>query len=341
MAAPKKKGRGRAGRDRRGARIRARRPLPPALRRRAAVLGGRPLRLVPGQLAAQPAFRPAGTSGQLSALHKQDAALAQEKKNLSDAGEIGRIAREQYQFVDPGQRAYEVLPPSGAAAAGHALCGRPRFDRPGHPVGHARAPSGGCHDDDHAGRPRRTGHDTGSVGFVGACWLACCTRSSSGADRTAVDDDEAVAALLGRDPGGNFSSWSAAGRHADGHRERAVPARRDADADPLLARRSRAAGPGRPARGVGRCPPSRARRGRSRSGGMPSPLRGRSATPRSRRIGPGPDRAVASAARAKASSACTPMWRGGWPAGTTRSARGWHNGWSSHDPGNERAAQLW
>jgi cell division protein FtsB len=47
---------------------------------------------------------------QLGALHKQDAALAQERKNLSDAGEIGRIAREQYQLVSPGQQAYEVLP---------------------------------------------------------------------------------------------------------------------------------------------------------------------------------------------------------------------------------------
>ncbi len=66
-----------------------------------------------------------GTSAQLAALHNQDAALAQEKKNLNDAGEIGRIAREQYQFVDPGQRAYEVLPPSGAAAAGAPYAGDP------------------------------------------------------------------------------------------------------------------------------------------------------------------------------------------------------------------------
>ena len=33
-----------------------------------------------------------GTAAQLSSLHEQDAALAQEKKNLSDADEIGRIA---------------------------------------------------------------------------------------------------------------------------------------------------------------------------------------------------------------------------------------------------------
>jgi cell division protein FtsB len=83
------------------------------------------------------------TSGQLAALHKQDAALAQEKKNLSDAGEIGRIAREQYQFVDPGQRAYEVLPPSGAAAAGNPYAGDPGSTGPVTPSATAELPPGG------------------------------------------------------------------------------------------------------------------------------------------------------------------------------------------------------
>jgi cell division protein FtsB len=85
----------------------------------------------------------AGTSGQLAALHKQDAALAQEKKNLSDAGEIGRIAREQYQFVDPGQRAYEVLPPSGAAAAGTPYAGDPGSTGPAAPSATPELPPGG------------------------------------------------------------------------------------------------------------------------------------------------------------------------------------------------------
>jgi cell division protein FtsB len=85
----------------------------------------------------------ASTSGQLSALHKQDAALAQEKKNLSDAGEIGRIAREQYQFVGPGQRAYEVLPPSGAAAAGTPYAGDPGSTGPATPSATSELPPGG------------------------------------------------------------------------------------------------------------------------------------------------------------------------------------------------------
>ncbi|HWD56241.1 MAG TPA: septum formation initiator family protein, partial [Acidimicrobiales bacterium] len=81
--------------------------------------------------------------GQLAALHKQDAALAQEKKNLSDAGEIGRIARQQYQLVDPGQQAYEVLPPSGAAAAGTPYAGDPGSASPATPSATPELPPGG------------------------------------------------------------------------------------------------------------------------------------------------------------------------------------------------------
>jgi cell division protein FtsB len=85
----------------------------------------------------------AGTEAQLNALHTQDAALAQEKKNLSDAGEIGRIAREQYQLVSPGQQAYEVLPPSGATAAGTPYAGDPGSDGPVTPSATPELPPGG------------------------------------------------------------------------------------------------------------------------------------------------------------------------------------------------------
>jgi cell division protein FtsB len=80
---------------------------------------------------------------QLGALHKQDAALAQERKNLSDAGEIGRIAREQYQLVSPGQQAYEVLPPAGATAAGTPYAGDPGADGPVTPSATPELPPGG------------------------------------------------------------------------------------------------------------------------------------------------------------------------------------------------------
>lgn len=85
----------------------------------------------------------ADTEAQLSTLHKQDVALAQEKKNLSDSSEIGRIAREQYQLVSPGQQAYEVLPPTGAAAGGTPYAGDPGSDGPVAPSAAAELPPGG------------------------------------------------------------------------------------------------------------------------------------------------------------------------------------------------------
>lgn len=84
----------------------------------------------------------AGTESQLTTLHSQDAALAQEKKNLSDAGEIGRIAREQYQLVSPGQQAYEVLPPTGSTAGGTPYAGDPGSDGPVTPSAASELPPG-------------------------------------------------------------------------------------------------------------------------------------------------------------------------------------------------------
>jgi cell division protein FtsB len=84
-----------------------------------------------------------GSEAQLNALHAQDAALAQENKNLSDSGEIGRIAREQYQLVSPGQQAYEVLPPSGATAAGTPYAGGPGSVGPVTPSATPELPPGG------------------------------------------------------------------------------------------------------------------------------------------------------------------------------------------------------
>lgn len=84
-----------------------------------------------------------GAQAELNTLHAQDAALAQEKKNLSDPGEIGRIAREQYQLANPGQQAYEVLPPSGAASAGTPYAGDPGSTGPVAPSASSELPPGG------------------------------------------------------------------------------------------------------------------------------------------------------------------------------------------------------
>lgn len=84
-----------------------------------------------------------GTESELNTLHAQDSALAQENKNLSDGGEIGRIAREQYQLVSPGQQAYQVLPPPGATAAGTPYAGDPGSDGPVTPSATPELPPGG------------------------------------------------------------------------------------------------------------------------------------------------------------------------------------------------------
>ena len=84
----------------------------------------------------------AGAQAQLATLHQQDAALGQEAHSLADAGEIGRITRQEYQLVSPGQQAYEVLPPAGAASAGTPYAGDPGAATPSAPSAAAELPPG-------------------------------------------------------------------------------------------------------------------------------------------------------------------------------------------------------
>lgn len=65
------------------------------------------------------------TSAQLAQLQAQDRQLRQEKARLSQPAEIARIARQQYQLVAPGQRAYEVLPPASAGGGSTLYPGDP------------------------------------------------------------------------------------------------------------------------------------------------------------------------------------------------------------------------
>ena len=167
-----------------------------------------------------------GTEAELHALHAQDSALTQENKNLSDAGEIGRIAREQYQLVSPGQQAYEVLPPAGAAASRHSLRRRPGIRRRSDPVRHLRAPARGVTPPPRprrrarrpdGARARRRHEAVDHTVVYGRLRVAHGARPrilelSRGEDvgATAPDvrgeaDAAAVAQLLGRDPGGAFT----------------------------------------------------------------------------------------------------------------------------------------
>jgi cell division protein FtsB len=84
----------------------------------------------------------AAAQAQLATLHAQDAALAHEARDLDNASEIGRIARQEYQLVSPGQQPYEVLPPASGASAGTPYAGDPGVGAPTAPSAAAELPPG-------------------------------------------------------------------------------------------------------------------------------------------------------------------------------------------------------
>jgi cell division protein FtsB len=54
----------------------------------------------------------AATDAALHRLRAENSALAQEKQQLNSKAEIHSLARQDYQLVDPGETAYNVLPPT-------------------------------------------------------------------------------------------------------------------------------------------------------------------------------------------------------------------------------------
>ncbi len=84
----------------------------------------------------------AASQTQLAQLHSQDTALTQERKELSSNSEISRIARQQYQLVNPGQEAFEILPPAGTGSATAPYAGDPGTQGPVAPSGSAGLTSG-------------------------------------------------------------------------------------------------------------------------------------------------------------------------------------------------------
>ncbi len=70
----------------------------------------------------------AATAAQLSALQHENSVLAEQGRQLSSSTELGRIARDEYQLVVPGQTLFDILPAAGQAsstASGPALVGDP------------------------------------------------------------------------------------------------------------------------------------------------------------------------------------------------------------------------
>jgi len=66
-------------------------------------------------------------SAQLNQLRRQDRALQSERGALASPAEVGRIARQQYQLVTPGSRAFAVLPPNGGGSPTSPYPGDPGF----------------------------------------------------------------------------------------------------------------------------------------------------------------------------------------------------------------------
>jgi cell division protein FtsB len=119
-----------------------------ARRRRFLLIGGALLSLVilgawfPANALYHQHANLASTESQLNTLHRQDAALAQEQKNLTNAAEIARIAREQYQLVNAGQQAFEVLPATGSTHASAPYSGDPARSGPVNPSSTSELPPG-------------------------------------------------------------------------------------------------------------------------------------------------------------------------------------------------------
>jgi cell division protein FtsB len=85
----------------------------------------------------------AATANQLSQLQQQDRQLSNEQKALGSSSEIERIARQQYQLVAPGERAYGVLPPNDSGTAASGYQGDPANQPLVSPSATAELPSGG------------------------------------------------------------------------------------------------------------------------------------------------------------------------------------------------------
>jgi cell division protein FtsB len=62
--------------------------------------------------------RLAAATGQLHQLNDQNRGLRRQAKELETPAAVGRIAQQQYDLVQPGEQAYQVLPPSGSDGDG-------------------------------------------------------------------------------------------------------------------------------------------------------------------------------------------------------------------------------
>jgi cell division protein FtsB len=62
----------------------------------------------------------ASATAQLNQLRHQNLLLTEQQQQLNSKTEIGRLAREEYQLVSPGQSLYSVLPSNAASTSSTA-----------------------------------------------------------------------------------------------------------------------------------------------------------------------------------------------------------------------------
>jgi Septum formation initiator len=70
------------------------------------------------------------TAARQAKLHTEDSALSREVANLNDPSAIADVARSDYGFVHPGDKAYTVLPAPGSSASAAALSGHVPLNGP-------------------------------------------------------------------------------------------------------------------------------------------------------------------------------------------------------------------
>ena len=114
----------------------------------------------------------ASVNAQIQQLDHQDATLAQEEHALNQPSEVGRLAQEQYQLVNPGQTAYQVLPPASSKNGG-SFSGDPAYQPLASPAGVTDLPAGQTGPAVNSGGQASSGangspsHDKGGSGGVG------------------------------------------------------------------------------------------------------------------------------------------------------------------------------
>ena len=139
----------------------------------------------------------AASAAELSRLHQQDQALSDEQQRLESPAEIQRLAREQYQLVSPGERAFEVLPPTTGADGSASYAGDPADQPVISPSAASELPEGSGSGSSH-GSGGSVAHASGGTGTSGSSTSGAPGGSGKGEAGASGDGTQAPSSFLGR-----------------------------------------------------------------------------------------------------------------------------------------------